>query len=33
MPESGKSVIKECDIKQGGIRQGTGLNALKHSIL
>jgi len=23
MPELGKSVIKECDIKQGGITQGT----------
>jgi len=24
MPDSGKSVIKECDIKQGGTRQGIG---------
>ncbi len=33
MPESGRSDIKACDIKQGGLRQGTGKNALKHSIL
>ncbi len=33
MPELGKSVIKECNIKQGGLIQGTGKNALKHSIL
>lgn len=28
MPELGKSVIKECDNKQGGITQGTGLMPL-----
>lgn len=33
MPELSKSVIKECDIKRGGITQGTGLIPLNHLIL